>query len=57
MTQGLSSCTKEEDLKQYKGHDLPAMHCIPPMSHHPLARDWCPVTNKPTAVLHWLNHI
>ncbi|PPS20078.1 hypothetical protein GOBAR_AA00458 [Gossypium barbadense] len=31
----LLSCT-DEDLKQYKGHDLPPTRYVPSMSHHPL---------------------
>ncbi|MBA0733257.1 hypothetical protein Gogos_017292 [Gossypium gossypioides] len=31
----LLSCT-DEDLKQYKGHDLPPARYVPSMSHHPL---------------------
>ncbi|MFS7965617.1 hypothetical protein Hanom_Chr09g00764311 [Helianthus anomalus] len=33
------SCT-EEDLKQYKGHDLAPTHYLPSMSRHPLTGDW-----------------
>ncbi|KAI3748113.1 hypothetical protein L6452_10993 [Arctium lappa] len=51
----LLSCT-EEDLKQYKGHDLAPTHYVPSMSRHPLTGDWYPAINKPAAVLHWLNH-
>ncbi|CAA2986284.1 peptidyl serine alpha-galactosyltransferase [Olea europaea subsp. europaea] len=51
----LLSC-KEEDLKQYKGHDLATTHYVPSMSRHPLTGDWYPAINKPAAVLHWLNH-
>lgn len=35
----LLSCT-EEDLKQYKGHDLAPTHYVPFMSRHPLTGDW-----------------
>lgn len=35
----LLSCT-EEDLKQYKGHDLAPTHYVPSMSRHPLTGDW-----------------
>nr|GME19310.1 peptidyl serine alpha-galactosyltransferase [Ipomoea batatas] len=52
----LLSCT-EEDLKQYKGHDLAPTHYVPSMSRHPLTGDWYPAINKPAAVLHWLNHV
>ncbi|KAJ0621065.1 hypothetical protein HanIR_Chr01g0004401 [Helianthus annuus] len=52
----LLSCT-EEDLKQYKGHDLAPTHYVPSMSRHPLTGDWYPGINKPAAVLHWLNHV
>ncbi|KAJ0571334.1 putative glycosyltransferase HPAT/SRGT1 [Helianthus annuus] len=48
----LLSCT-EEDLKQYKGHDLAPTHYVP----SPLTGDWYPAINKPAAVLHWLNHV
>ncbi|XP_050233680.1 peptidyl serine alpha-galactosyltransferase [Mercurialis annua] len=51
----LLSCT-DEDLKQYKGHDLAPTHYVPSMSRHPLTGDWYPAINKPAAVLHWLNH-
>ncbi|KAL2529041.1 hypothetical protein Fot_21642 [Forsythia ovata] len=51
----LLSCT-EEDLKQYKGHDLAPTHYVPSMSRHPLTGDWYPAINKPAAVVHWLNH-
>ncbi|OMO69107.1 hypothetical protein COLO4_29260 [Corchorus olitorius] len=51
----LLSC-KDEDLKQYKGHDLAPTHYVPSMSRHPLTGDWYPAINKPAAVLHWLNH-
>ncbi|XP_021299236.1 peptidyl serine alpha-galactosyltransferase [Herrania umbratica] len=52
----LLSCT-DEDLKQYKGHDLAPTHYVPSMSLHPLTGDWYPAINKPAAVLHWLNHV
>ncbi|XP_070016417.1 peptidyl serine alpha-galactosyltransferase isoform X1 [Nicotiana sylvestris] len=52
----LLSCT-EEDLKQYKGHDLAPTHYVPSMSRHPLTGDWYPAINKPAAVLHWMNHV
>ncbi|XP_075498792.1 peptidyl serine alpha-galactosyltransferase-like [Primulina tabacum] len=52
----LLSCT-EEDLKQYKGHDLAHTHYVPSMSRHPLTGDWYPAINKPAAVVHWLNHV
>ncbi|XP_066307659.1 peptidyl serine alpha-galactosyltransferase isoform X2 [Miscanthus floridulus] len=52
----LLSCT-DEDLKNYKGHDLAPTHYVPSMSHHPLTGDWYPAINKPAAVLHWLNHV
>ncbi|XP_071734965.1 peptidyl serine alpha-galactosyltransferase isoform X2 [Rutidosis leptorrhynchoides] len=52
----LLSCT-DEDLKQYKGHDLAPTHYVPSMSRHPLTGDWYPAINKPAAVLHWLNHV
>ncbi|KAJ9540327.1 hypothetical protein OSB04_026833 [Centaurea solstitialis] len=52
----LLSCT-EEELKQYKGHDLAPTHYVPSMSRHPLTGDWYPAINKPAAVLHWLNHV
>lgn len=51
----LLSC-KDEDLKQYAGHDLAPTHYVPSMSQHPLTGDWYPAINKPAAVLHWLNH-
>ncbi|KAG5515395.1 hypothetical protein RHGRI_036446 [Rhododendron griersonianum] len=51
----LLSCT-DEDLKNYKGRDLAPTHYVPSMSRHPLTGDWYPAINKPTAVLHWLNH-
>ncbi|CAN0925091.1 Peptidyl serine alpha-galactosyltransferase [Linum grandiflorum] len=51
----LLSCT-DEDLKQYKGHDLAPTHYVPSMSRHPLTGDWYPAINKPAGVLHWLNH-
>ncbi|XP_044503910.1 peptidyl serine alpha-galactosyltransferase-like [Mangifera indica] len=51
----LLSCTNE-DLKEYKGHDLAPTHYVPSMSRHPLTGDWYPAINKPAAVLHWLNH-
>ena len=35
----LLSCT-DEDLKNYKGHDLAPTHYVPSMSHHPLTGDW-----------------
>ncbi|XP_004238851.1 peptidyl serine alpha-galactosyltransferase isoform X2 [Solanum lycopersicum] len=52
----LLSCT-DEDLKQYKGHDLAPTHYVPSMSRHPLTGDWYPAINKPAAVLHWMNHV
>ncbi|XP_022750515.1 peptidyl serine alpha-galactosyltransferase-like [Durio zibethinus] len=52
----LLSCT-DEDLKQYKGHDLAPTHYVPSMSRHPLTGDWYPAINKPAAVVHWLNHV
>ncbi|PIN07026.1 hypothetical protein CDL12_20419 [Handroanthus impetiginosus] len=52
----LLSCT-EEDLKEYKGHDLAPTHYVPSMSRHPLTGDWYPAINKPAAVVHWLNHV
>ncbi|KAK6155251.1 hypothetical protein DH2020_009499 [Rehmannia glutinosa] len=52
----LLSCT-EEDLKQYKGHDLAPTHYVPSMSRHPLTGDWYPAINKPAAVVHWVNHV
>ncbi|KAL8471171.1 hypothetical protein ACS0TY_028749 [Phlomoides rotata] len=52
----LLSCT-EEDLKQYKGHDLAPTHYVPSMSRHPLTGDWYPAINKPAAVVHWINHV
>ncbi|KAH0461096.1 hypothetical protein IEQ34_008671 [Dendrobium chrysotoxum] len=52
----LLSCT-DEDLKNYKGHDLAPTHYVPSMSQHPLTGDWYPAINKPAAVLHWLNHV
>lgn len=33
-------CCTEEDLKQYKGHDLAPTHYVPSMSRHPLTGDW-----------------
>ncbi|KAK4804940.1 hypothetical protein SAY86_004757 [Trapa natans] len=51
----LLSCT-DEDLRNYKGHDLAPTHNVPSMSLHPLTGDWYPAINKPAAVLHWLNH-
>ncbi|CAN1153738.1 Peptidyl serine alpha-galactosyltransferase [Linum perenne] len=51
----LLSCT-DQDLKQYKGHDLAPTHYVPSMSRHPLTGDWYPAINKPAGVLHWLNH-
>ncbi|KAK4426087.1 Peptidyl serine alpha-galactosyltransferase [Sesamum alatum] len=50
-------CCKEEDLKQYKGHDLAPTHYVPSMSRHPITGDWYPAINKPAAVVHWINHI
>lgn len=35
----LLSCN-DEDLKQYKGHDLAPTHYVPSMSRHPLTGDW-----------------
>lgn len=35
----LLSCT-DEDLKEYKGHDLAPTHYVPSMSRHPLTGDW-----------------
>ncbi|GFP84967.1 hypothetical protein PHJA_000640500 [Phtheirospermum japonicum] len=35
----LMSCT-DEDLKEYKGHDLAPTHYVPSMSRHPLTGDW-----------------
>ncbi|KAH1076536.1 hypothetical protein GYH30_052148 [Glycine max] len=52
----LLSCS-DEDLQQYKGHDLAPTHYVPSMSRHPLTGDWYPAINKPAAVLHWLNHV
>lgn len=52
----LLSCTDEE-LKQYKGHDLAPTHHVPSMSRHPLTGDWYPAINKPAAVVHWINHV
>ncbi|KAK8710271.1 hypothetical protein V6N13_145604 [Hibiscus sabdariffa] len=52
----LLSCTDEE-LKNYKGHDLAPTHYVPSMSRHPLTGDWYPAINKPAAVVHWLNHV
>ncbi|XP_022928170.1 peptidyl serine alpha-galactosyltransferase-like [Cucurbita moschata] len=52
----LLSCT-DEDLKEYKGHNLAPTHYVPSMSRHPLTGDWYPAINKPAAVLHWLNHV
>lgn len=52
----LLSCT-DDDLKQYKGHDLAPTHYVPSMSRHPLTGDWYPAINKPAAVVHWLNHV
>ncbi|XP_027358629.1 peptidyl serine alpha-galactosyltransferase-like [Abrus precatorius] len=51
----LLSCS-DEDLRQYKGHDLAPTHYVPSMSRHPLTGDWYPAINKPAAILHWLNH-
>ncbi|XP_044465492.1 peptidyl serine alpha-galactosyltransferase-like [Mangifera indica] len=51
----LLSCT-DENLKEYKGHDLAPTHYVPSMSRHLLTGDWYPAINKPAAVLHWLNH-
>ncbi|XP_010496313.1 PREDICTED: uncharacterized protein LOC104773407 [Camelina sativa] len=51
----LLSCT-DEDLKNYKGHDLAPTHYVPSMSRHPLTGDWYPAINKPAAVVHWLHH-
>ncbi|CAO1940625.1 unnamed protein product [Urochloa humidicola] len=52
----LLSCT-DEDLKNYKGHDIAPTHYVPSMNRHPLTGDWYPAINKPAAVLHWLNHV
>ncbi|KAK3166261.1 hypothetical protein QOZ80_1AG0043470 [Eleusine coracana subsp. coracana] len=52
----LLSCT-DEDLKNYKGHDLAPTHYVPSMNQHPLTGDWYPAINKPAAVVHWLNHV
>ncbi|XP_051117917.1 peptidyl serine alpha-galactosyltransferase-like isoform X2 [Andrographis paniculata] len=52
----LLSCT-EEELKEYKGHNLAPTHYVPSMSRHPLTGDWYPAINKPAAVLHWINHV
>lgn len=52
----LLSCTDEE-LKNYKGHDLAPTHYVPSMNRHPLTGDWYPAINKPAAVLHWINHV
>ncbi|KAJ1412706.1 peptidyl serine alpha-galactosyltransferase-like [Sesbania bispinosa] len=52
----LLSCS-DEDLRQYKGHDLAPTHYVPSMSRHPITGDWYPAINKPAAVLHWLNHV
>lgn len=35
----LLSCT-DEDLKNYKGHNLAPTHYVPSMSRHPLTGDW-----------------
>lgn len=35
----LLSCT-DENLKEYKGHDLAPTHYVPSMSRHPLTGDW-----------------
>lgn len=35
----LLSCS-DEDLRQYKGHDLAPTHYVPSMSRHPLTGDW-----------------
>lgn len=35
----LLSCT-DEDLKEYKGHNLAPTHYVPSMSRHPLTGDW-----------------
>ncbi|KAL0461743.1 UNVERIFIED_CONTAM: Peptidyl serine alpha-galactosyltransferase [Sesamum latifolium] len=50
-------CCTEEDLKQYKGHDLAPTHYVPSMSRHPITGDWYPAINKPAAVVHWINHV
>ncbi|KAL0395745.1 UNVERIFIED_CONTAM: Peptidyl serine alpha-galactosyltransferase [Sesamum calycinum] len=50
-------CCTEEDLKQYKGHDLAPTHYVPSMSRHPITGDWYPAVNKPAAVVHWINHV
>ncbi|TVU36129.1 hypothetical protein EJB05_18045 [Eragrostis curvula] len=52
----LLSCT-DEDLKNYKGHDLAPTHYVPSMNKNPLTGDWYPAINKPAAVVHWLNHV
>ncbi|KMT17462.1 hypothetical protein BVRB_2g038000 [Beta vulgaris subsp. vulgaris] len=52
----LLSCTDEE-LKNYKGHDLAPTHYVPSMSVHPLTGDRYPAINKPAGVLHWINHV
>ncbi|KAI5409795.1 hypothetical protein KIW84_055303 [Lathyrus oleraceus] len=52
----LLSCSSE-DLMKYKGHDLVPTHSVPSMSRHPLTGDWYPAVNKPSAVIHWLNHV
>ncbi|CAO2818060.1 unnamed protein product [Amaranthus hypochondriacus] len=51
----LLSCT-DEDLKNYKGHDLAPTHYVPSMSVHPLTGDRYPAINKPAGVLHWIHH-
>jgi peptidyl serine alpha-galactosyltransferase len=35
----LLSCT-DDDLKNYKGHDLAPTHYVPSMNQHPLTGDW-----------------
>lgn len=35
----LLSCT-DDDLKQYKGHNLAPTHYVPSMNQHPLTGDW-----------------
>lgn len=52
----LLSCS-DEDLKNYKGHDLAPTHYVPSMNRHPLTGDWYPAINKPAAVLHWISHV
>ncbi|XP_051227322.1 peptidyl serine alpha-galactosyltransferase [Lolium perenne] len=52
----LLSCTDEE-VKNYKGHDLAPTHYVPSMNRNPLTGDWYPAINKPAAVLHWINHV